>query len=339
MPTKQGRWSWPHYLAVAAVPVLLLQTWTLAAWLADGPHQITEFRDTSAISWKAARVYEGIGIIVSIVVIFVVGRECRRKRQLTFDAKFLICGVTLFWDDAGTNFFQPIIMYSSNWVNVNSPLGHMPFVSNPDIGRLPDPILFTIPLESTIWLAITWGVCRYVRFISVRWPGLSTAQIIALVMGTALVAEVLVEPLIVGVGLWTYASPAWMSIPFGQSLRLPFPELLVGMFYFGCPALMRYFKNDRGETIIDRGLDRMSSWKRTVVSLLAMYMAFQFIAWGPATVPDILIGPYQEPWPELPAHLVNDLCDAPGHGGTRYGPCPGSEGFRMPGRATSLPSR
>jgi hypothetical protein len=47
---------------------------------------------------------------------------------------------------------------------------------------------------------------------------------------------------------------------------------------------------------------------------------------------------YQGHWQETPSHLVNDVCNAPGITGTRYGTCPGDPGFRMPGRH-SLPGR
>jgi len=41
------------------------------------------------------------------------------------------------------------------------------------------------------------------------------------------------------------------------------------------------------------------------------------------------------PYPkEFPRELVNDMCDVGQTTGTRYGPCPGTPGFRMP---VSLP--
>ena len=37
------------------------------------------------------------------------------------------------------------------------------------------------------------------------------------------------------------------------------------------------------------------------------------------------------PFPaEFPRHLVNGLCDVGDTTGTRYGPCPGSPGFKVP---------
>jgi hypothetical protein len=48
-------------------------------------------------------------------------------------------------------------------------------------------------------------------------------------------------------------------------------------------------------------------------------------------------GLYADPYPSMPKSFVNGMCDTPGagplvRGGTRYGPCPGAPGFRMPVR-------
>jgi hypothetical protein len=66
-----------------------------------------------------------------------------------------------------------------------------------------------------------------------------------------------------------------------------------------------------------------------------LYGALQLITIVPGNWFVIATGPYEEPWPKLPRDLVGNICDAPGITGTAYGPCPGSPGFRMPGRTTS----
>jgi hypothetical protein len=36
------------------------------------------------------------------------------------------------------------------------------------------------------------------------------------------------------------------------------------------------------------------------------------------------------PYPHAPRYLINGLCDVDTTTGTKYGPCPGSEGHRIP---------
>src|SRR5438874_6380622 len=100
------RWSWPHYLAVAAVPVLCLQVWTVTAWLANGPRQVTEFRDRTSASWYAAHAVEAAILVVAVAVIVHLVRDVRRQgRLLTFDVMFCLCGATLWWADEALNFW------------------------------------------------------------------------------------------------------------------------------------------------------------------------------------------------------------------------------------------
>ena len=332
---RREHWSWGQYLALIGLPILVLEVWTVAAWLMDGPFQITQYRDKDAPSWYAARVYELVAIVVFVGMAVIVIRGCIRARKFTLDAHFVLVGMTIFWADPSVNFFGPTWLTSSNWVNLNNPAGHMPFVINPDIGRLPDPLLFTVPLESVGLLAAAMALGAYVRRVRARRPGISNTRIIWRLIGIAFVVECLVELPLVALGLWTYTAPSWMSLPLGAGhMRFPLVEFIGGTFFFLLPALIRIFKDDQGKTICERGLSRYAGLRRHVLTFLSLYGAIQLIMWLPATIPVVAYGPYQEPWPAFPRHLVNGICDAPGWEGTRYGPCPGSPGYRMPGRGS-----
>ena len=69
-----------------------------------------------------------------------------------------------------------------------------------------------------------------------------------------------------------------------------------------------------------------------------MYLIVQLLGGAVANVV-VITGWYGSQWREMPSYVVNDVCDAPGITGTRYGPCPGSPGFRMPTRLTGLPGK
>ena len=331
----RGRWSWGQYLALVGLPILVLEVWTVAAWLMDSPFQITQYRDTNAPSWYTARVYEALAIVIFLVMGVIVVRGCIRARKFTFDAHFVLVGMTIFWADPSINFIGPTWLASSNWVNLNSPAGHIPGVINPDLGRVPDPLLFTVPLESVGLLAAAMALGAYVRRVRARRPEISNGAIMWRLIAIAFVVECVVEIPIVALGLWTYTAPSWMSLPLGGShMRFPVLEFVGGTCFFLLPALIRIFKDDRGQTICERGLSRYAGLPRQILTFLSLYGAVQIIMWLPATIPVMAYGPYQEPWPEYPRHLVNGVCDAPGWSGTRYGPCPGSPDYRMPGRGS-----
>ena len=327
-----------HWLAIIGIPILVWEGWTVTAWLADGPEPIRGFTTGRTLDWYGARFFEGLTLIVGIAVLIEVIRGCRRAGKiLTFDVMFCICGATLFWADLGVNFFQPVLAISSNWVNVNSTCGHMPFVVNPDCGRVPDPILFFLLVEAFGALGAAMALGAVTRWVRRRSPGITTAKLVWILIGLSALIAGPFEILMIALHTWTYAS-APFALPLGKGMLYPIlPELLGFTCWIFIFSALRIFRNDLGQTLVERGLERHSPRVAKAITMLAMYSLMQVVTWGPATVPDFLLGVYAQPWPKLPAQIVNNACDAPGIESTRYGPCPGSPGYRMPGRTSGLP--
>ena len=59
----------------------------------------------------------------------------------TFDAQLCIAGLLAYWLDPFYNFFVPMNLYSSNFVNVGSWCSYAPFVINKACSGSPEPIL------------------------------------------------------------------------------------------------------------------------------------------------------------------------------------------------------
>jgi hypothetical protein len=314
-------------LALIGVPFLIWNVWTVVAWLAADPHQITRFRGHDDASSYAAHAIEAVLVVLSLWVILYLVRGCRRAgRILTVDVMFCLCGATLFWSDVGDNFFQPVLLFSSKWINVNATCGHMPFVVNSQCGAAPDPIVFN-------WLAETFGLLAGAVLIGallnrlrVRRPDLSMRQLFAVVVLAGILLDLLFELPAISLHLWTYTASA--GLPLGGGQRYALFEVVEGGLFFALFVWVRYYKNDKGQTLVERGVDSTTSRFQTAISLLALYGFFQAVTWIPGMLPLAAQSFYQSRWPALPAHLVNDVCG----NGTPYGPCPGTPHFRMPGR-------
>lgn len=326
-------WGWPQYLAAVGVPVLLVEIWTVTSWLIDGPFQISGYSEGRGMSWWAARVFEGLMIAISLQVIVLLVRGCRAQRKFfTFDVLFCITGFSMLWASSMVNFFTPMFAFSSDLVNLNDVCGHLPFVVNDDCGRSPNPVLFIGLFETfgLLWVAMILGWLA--GRIRSRWPGISNTRLLMFFLAGGAVF-VLFEPLlIIPLHLWTYpGTPISIELG-GTAWRYPiFPEILCFGFMLGIPAAVRFFKDDRGRTLVERGLEHYSPRVRTLVSGLALYTFAQIAVIGCATIPLWPLAFHQLEWGPLPRALNNGLCDQPGIvENTRYGPCPGSPNFRMP---------
>ncbi len=335
---EKPTWGVAHFLAVVGFVFVFWQGWTWVSWLAAGPHSITQFRDTNSASWYGARVFEGVAVVISIAVLTFVVRRCRREHRLTWDAKLIIAGAATMWLDSFTNVLAPLFMYSSNWVNLNTPAGSMPLAVNPDIGRLPWPILYLGLIYTFGLLAFAMVMTWAMRAFRRRWPALSVAKLIGLVFLLGVVVDIAMEIPMYRLRLWAYpGSPDFLALWSKDGMKLPLlVEVLPAGVAFATMGALRYFRDDMGRGVTERGLERHHPLTRSVISILAL-IAIMNGVWFVATSVQAAVGNFSGRYEKMPAHIVNDMCNAPGITGTRYGPCPGSPGFKAPIRTLPGP--
>jgi hypothetical protein len=127
-----------------------------------------------------------------------------------------------------------------------------------------------------------------------------------------------------------------LAISLGDGYHFGLLGAIPSGVWFGSLLAVRAVKDDRGPTLVERAFEPYRSRRQQSVAVLARYGYFQLITWAFAILPIVAYSFYESPWSRMPPYVVNDVCDAPGITGTRYGACPGSPGFRMPGRH-SLP--
>lgn len=309
--------------------IVAYEVWTWGAWLMAGPTQITDYRDRSSVSWAVARGYEALIVVVAAVLLVRVVRRCRAEHCLVFDAKLLIAGVAaLFWDPFG-NFVQPAFFYSSNWLNLNSWTGFAPLVVNPDAGRLPEPLF--------ICLVYPFGLLGFAMIMNAvmlafrrRRPGASNLAVLGVgTLAGYLLGMALEAPMFL-LHLWSLpGAPAAFAL-FGNDHRYAAVEYLTTGFVFAGWGAVRWFRDDHGRAFTERGFDRLPPRRRSVAGVLAtvgwccsLLLVLQLIV--------TLFAFRADPYPAgFPRHLVNGMCDVGATTGTRYGPCPGSDQFRLP---------
>lgn len=343
---RRGTFGLTHYLAIFGGLMLVAQTWTWIGWWMGGPFSITEFKTPGSLNWWAARCYEvGFGLLFVYLVIWV-WRRCRREGRLIFDAKLMIAGISLLWLDAWTNITAPLWTYSSNFINLNNPLSGFPLAINPDIGRMPFPFVlhgFVYPCTNLCAAVI---VCAVMRKLLEWRPRQSTAQLLLTVVAIGIAFDIAFEMPMFLLGLWAYpGTPNELALFAGYGHKFPIWEMVPAGLAFAAFGALRFFKDDRGLELTERGLEGMSPRNRGLVSMVAM-IGVLHIVWLASTCTQAVAGFYSAPYPPLPKYLINNMCDAPILGGgqvtgTRYGPCPES-GRRfpirfLPGKAPGSP--
>lgn len=324
------RWAPVHWLFGLGVACLAVEAWTLTAWLADGPHGVTTHRDRGDASWWVARAWEGGLVVLALVMVAYLVRSYRRDGRLGFDHQFALAGLLTMWSDPIVNYYAPLFSYSTQWTNVNTWLGHVPFVINPDAGRLAWPYLSTGILYVFVVPAAAIVGCWVVRKLKDRQPGISNARCIAVLVVFAAALDLVYEGALYQANLWTWIGLPNQFLILGGAHKYPWIEYVTGIIWFVVYTLIRYHVDDKGRRLHERGLEAYSPRRRFAISQVALIALFH-VGVVVATIPLWIVGFYSgPPLARLPGHAVNGLCDAPGISGTRYGPCPGTPGFRLP---------
>ncbi|HKY93014.1 MAG TPA: spirocyclase AveC family protein [Nevskiaceae bacterium] len=327
-------WGFAHYLALFGTLMLMVQTWTWIGWWIGGPFSITEFKTPGSLNWWAARFYEVLFGCLFVFLLVWVTRRSLRERRLVFDAKLMIAGISLLWVDEWTNIASPIWSYSSNFVNLNNPLAGFPFAVNPDLGRLPFPILLHTFVYPCANLCAAIVVCAVMRKLLQWRPGQSTAQLLLTVAAIGVLFDIAFELPMFLLGLWAYpGTPNAFALFPGYAHKFPIWEMIPAGMAFAAFGALRFFKDDRGQELTERGLEHLSPRLRAFVSITAL-IGVLHIVWLASTSTQAIVGFYSAPYPPMPKYLINGMCDAPVLGGgqvtgTRYGQCP-EEGLRFP---------
>lgn len=318
-PTRSTRGPVTWIFAMAGVALLTWQASTFIRWVGRGHvESITEFRDQSAPSWMAARIFEVVFVALTIGLIAFIVRNARRERRFTVDAMIAIGLLSSAWLDPAFMFYKQIFLYSSQFINVRAWCGDMPGVLNSQCGDTPEPLivplLYVDVLLAALLAASVIGKIRP-RFANwTVWHTIGTAGLVGALF------DFVMEVPAVTIGLWKYASGPDLLAPPGlqganrYSLTTAFTFALIT----ASVAALRMHRNDRGECFLERGADRRPRARLlTQLAVIGYIQLTVIVSFAPA----MLAAPYAGQWAEYPTHLTNGMCDNNSSGPTPY-PCP-----------------
>ena len=322
--------SWAQVLAVWGLILLVAQIYTWVGFFSHGPVSVEPEGPYQPLTYWGARFFEVLGWSTLFIVLTAVIRRCMRERRLTFDAKFCIAGLLTYWCDPMVEFIQPIFFNSAYYVNVRDWTGFVPFIINPDAGRILEPYLAYIPIYTVGFLTYAMFLNNLMRRVENRFHNVSAAGLFCVAFVAGAIVEIIAEVIWLRLELISYpGAPDFLAIYVGD-LKMPWIEWFTGGLLFSTFSLVRYYVDERGNRITERGLDNYSPRLQAAVSTLAMVAILNSLMIS-VSLMDAFVGLYSSPYRPQPAHLLVGACDVPGgEVGSRYGPCPGSEGYILP---------
>jgi hypothetical protein len=312
------------YVALFGAFMLAFSLMVWIRWIASD-----QFRPvpTGGDHISTARLYLLYGLQAGgfILAAFFIGRflirPWRRERRLTTDGCILLAlPFAWFWD--------PFFNYSQNWLSYNAHLlnlgswsGFVPGWISPHQDRMSEPLVVGAGYIFWVFGAMLVG-SAVLRAVKRRWPNLSLPGLLLIGLVACMGIDLVLE--------WSSVFVGWYALPGathaflgGSRYQLPVMEFLCGgVQTFGWVCL-RYFRDDRGRTLVEGGADRLglstratmlTRWLAVSGALAAAALLFNIpIQWQalhsgrwPSGMPSYLTG-------TCPQYKVNpQSCGGPG---------------------------
>jgi Spirocyclase AveC-like len=210
-----------------------------------------------------------VGIIIVLVVqaVAFVGlaylwiiRPLRRDRRIGFDGMIFIAFIGFYWlwDPIG-NYFALTSSYNAWIPNMGSWVNDIPGWRSPGSPghQIPEPWLVVGPGYAVYGTVMVVVSCWLMRQIRSRWPRTGTWGLLIIVFVVMFVLETAMEMSGTRVGVWAYGGTNGLPTLFPDHYyRYPLTESLWGAAITAI-AYMRWSRNDKGESIAERGLSEV----------------------------------------------------------------------------------
>jgi hypothetical protein len=246
-------------------------------------------------------------------------RPWRRERQVTAHGLMLIWFATFAWFlDPFANFFNAYFTYNNALPNMGSWVADIPGWTSITAGTPGHmqayPLLFVIP-------AYVWGLfglaaltTYFMRRVRARYPSMSNAMLLFVTYWFVTPVFFLLEVIYMRCGFYGYhAAVPSLTLWYGHYYQMPIYEPLFSGFYFLGYASLLYFRNDKGETLVERGISglRYSPKVKLALRFSAMTAACALIYMVTYNIPYWITNNSNQRWPvstQRTSYWTNFIC-------------------------------
>jgi len=313
----QPRESLPvTWAAVLGALCCLGMVYVFADWIISGQAVRTPNGVSHVPGWLpwASHGLEVICVAATLTMGYVlIWRPWRQTRTLTLDGMLLIATLQVYWIDPISAYFKPFWTYNTTFVQLGSWLGQFPGAYLPHASRFSEPIVVNLGVYAPVFFGGMF-IGRYVmNKARQRNPHVSKTKQILICYVTLSAVDLAMEIAFVRFGFYAFPGALGPTVWKGHYYQFPVVEAFMWGLCWTMMATLRYFKNDRGETLAERGSERLglTTGKRTAVRLLAIIGAMNVILVLGYDVPAWIAAAHSGTWNNdyvTRSYLTNSLC-------------------------------
>lgn len=210
----------------------------------------------------------------------------------------------IFWDPS-MNWIQQGCVYNPYAFNLGFLSGEIPGWMSPRPNLLPEPLLAWAGGYPGFLAIMTVGGLAAMRFIKNKFPTITNIKLSIIGIFAAMIVDMVLESLLIRFsGIYAYpGSIRALSLWGGHWYQFPIYEALLFGGWVGCTSVLLYFKDDKGRTWVERGVEKInlcknSNVRQTIVRFLAILGFCQVIEIIIYVLPMPLITANADPFPD-----------------------------------------
>ena len=283
---------------------MVLQIYVFTAWLASGDATPTPAGSTPVPTFMQVAewvlVIGGLLLSIGIVYWFLI-RPWRQTGRISLDGWLLLACLALYWLDPFLNYFSTWTTYNSAYINFGSWGAHVPGWNSQNGRFLPEPLIIEGPVYVWAIFAPLVPANFVMRKAKNRWPQMGKLGLVAVCYVFFVVFDALLEPaLMFFTGYFAYPGAIrQLTVFHGHYYQFPIYEAVIGGACYTGWACVRYFRNDKGETLADRGLEESSASRRQKSGLRFLSLVGLFsVIYLAYFIPMAITGLYSHAWPD-----------------------------------------
>ncbi|HEX5806677.1 MAG TPA: spirocyclase AveC family protein, partial [Macromonas sp.] len=229
------------------------------------------------------------------------------------------------------NYTSTTLIYNAHLVNFGAwTLGSWPGWTSPAGNVLPEPIILTGSGYLALVITQAFIMLWLLRKAKARWPGMGWMAALACIIVGITIGDSLLEMALIRTGVYAYPGGIREITLFaGETYQFPMSEgFLFGGLAIGSITALMYFRDDKGQTWVEKGLERTgySAAGKQWVKFFAIYGYIHMAFFVLYMVPNQWLATHSDPFPEgYPPYMINGMCVA----GDQHNECPGP-GVSMP---------
>ena len=314
--------------SILGMLMLAFQAYTFGSWISGpnfvptptGPDQLPEWQRMYFIALQIV-----VPVLFCAAIWFWVIAPWRRDGKISLDGMIALAGsTTVFWDLC-LNYTATGLLYNSHLINYGAwTTGSWPSWVSPAGNLLPEPIFVTFPGYLALVVSQAFIICGIARKAKQRWPEMGAVSIVCLIVVGVTILDSVLEIALVRSGVYAYPGGIRAITLFaGETYQFPLSEgFLFGGLAVGAMACLWFFKDDKGLTLAERGIERtrLSEGNQRWMRFFAIYGFIHMAFFALYMVPNQWLALHADAFPEgYPSYMMNGMCVS----GPQHNLCPG----------------